>query len=116
VLGAITAAVCLTGNLVTARTTFELGLVLGLGALLALVSGHLRISAALAVLAALTSPIAGLFLGVAAGVLFLAGRRRVGLTLGVSAMAPTVGVGLLFGNGGHQPYAGEHALVSSWFA
>jgi hypothetical protein len=55
VLGAITAAVCLTGNLVTARTTFELGLVLGLGALLALVSGHLRISAVLAVQAALTA-------------------------------------------------------------
>jgi hypothetical protein len=27
-------------------------------------------------------------------------------------MAPTVAVGLLFGNGGHQSYAGEHALMS----
>jgi hypothetical protein len=32
--GAITAAVCLTGNLVVARTTFAIGLAIGLGALL----------------------------------------------------------------------------------
>jgi hypothetical protein len=112
VLGAITAAVCLTGNLVSARTTFELGLAIGLGAVLVLAYGCLRITALLAVLAALTSPIAGLFLGVAGGALFLAGRRRDGLTLGISAMAPTVAEGLLFGNSGHQSYAGEHALVS----
>jgi hypothetical protein len=112
VLGAITVAVCLTGNLVTGRTTFELGLVLGLGALLVLSYRRLRITAVLAVLAALTSPIAGLFLGVAGGALFLAGRRRDGLIVGISAMVPTVAVGVLFGNGGHQSYAGEHALLS----
>jgi apolipoprotein N-acyltransferase len=38
VLGAVTAAVCLTGNIVVTRTTFALGLAVGLGALLALVS------------------------------------------------------------------------------
>jgi hypothetical protein len=102
VLGAITVAVCLTGNLVTARTTFELGLVLGLGALLVLSYRRLRIIVVLVVLAALTSPIAGLFLGVAGGALFLAGRRRDGLIVGISAMVPTVAVGVLFCNGGHQ--------------
>jgi len=112
VLGAITVAVCLTGNLVTARTTFELGLVLGLGALLVLSYRRLRIIVVLVVLAALTSPIAGLFLGVAGGALFLAGRRRDGLIVGISAMVPTVAVGVLFCNGGHQSYAGEHALLS----
>ena len=40
VAGAIIGAVCLTGNLVTTRTTFALGLALGLGALLAVVSGR----------------------------------------------------------------------------
>jgi hypothetical protein len=65
VLGAIAAAVCLTGNLVAARTTFELGLAVGLEALLLLAYGRLRITAVLAGLAALISPIAGLFLGVA---------------------------------------------------
>jgi hypothetical protein len=111
VLGAITAAVCLTGNLVVTRTTFTVGLVVGLGALLALVSGRLRITSVLSVLAALASPVAGLFLGVAGGALFLAGRRRDGLTLAVSGLVPTIVVGLVFGNGGRQSFAEEHALM-----
>jgi hypothetical protein len=47
VAGAITGAVCLTGNLVVTRSTFALGLALGLGALLALVSGRLRVTSGL---------------------------------------------------------------------
>ena len=110
-LGAIAAAVCLAGNLVVARTTFALGLAVGLGCLLALVSGRLRIASVLSVVAALASPVAGLFLGVAGGALFLSGRRRDGLTLAVSGMAPTIAVGLVFGNGGRQSFAEEHALA-----
>jgi hypothetical protein len=86
VAGAIIGAVCLTGNLVTTRTTFTLGLALGLAALLALLSGRLRVTSALAVLAALNSSVAGLFLGVAGGALFLSGRRREGLTLAVGSL------------------------------
>jgi hypothetical protein len=71
VSGAITATVCLTGNLVITRTTFALGLAVGLGALVALVSGRPRVTPVLSVLAALFSPVAGLFLGVAGGALFL---------------------------------------------
>jgi hypothetical protein len=108
--GAIVGAVCLTGNLVTARTTFTLGLALGLGALLALLSGRLLVTSALSVLVALNSSVAGLFLGVAGGALFLSGQRRGGLTLAVSVLVPTVVVGLAFGNGGRQPFADEHAL------
>ena len=111
VAGAITAAVCLTGNLVATRTTFALGLAVGLGALLAFVSGRVRVAAVLSVLAALSSPVAGLFLGVAGGALFLSGRRRGGVTLGVSAMVPTVAVGLAFGNGGDQTFAAGQALM-----
>jgi hypothetical protein len=110
VVGAIVGAVCLTGNLVTTRTTFALGLAFGLGALLALVSGRLRVTSGLAVLTALNSTVAGLFLGVAAGALFLSGQRRGGLTLAVSALVPTVIVGLAFGNGGHQPFAADQAV------
>ena len=44
VAGAIVAAVCLTGNLVVTRTTFALGLALGLGALLAFASGRVRVA------------------------------------------------------------------------
>ena len=91
-------------------TTFALGLALGLGALLALISGRLRITSLLAVVTALASSVAGLFLAIAAGALFLSGRRRGGVMLAVSALVPTVVVGLAFGNGGRQPFVDEHAL------
>lgn len=111
VAGALTAAVCLTGNLVVTRTTFALGLAIALGAVLALVSGRLRVTSVLAVLAPLASPVAGLFLGVAGGAFFLSGRRRAGVTLAVSAMVPTMAVALAFGNGGYQTFAAKHALM-----
>jgi hypothetical protein len=41
----------------------------GLGALIALVVGRLRVASGLSILAALTSPVVGLFLGVAGGAL-----------------------------------------------
>jgi hypothetical protein len=112
VAGALTGAVFLTGNLLVTRTTFALALVMALGALLALVSGRLRISSMLSVLAALTSPVAGLFLGVAGGALFLSGRRRDGVVLGVSGLVPTVAIALAFGNGGHQTFGTTQALLS----
>ncbi len=111
VIGAITGAVCLAGNLVVTRTTFELALAVGLGALLALAGGRLWLASVLSVVAALTSGVTGLFLGVAGGALFLSGRRRDGITLAVSGMVPTVAVGVAFGNGGRQSFAEEHALV-----
>jgi hypothetical protein len=112
VAGAIVGAVCLTGNLVVTRTTFALGLAVALGALLALVSGRLRLTSGLSVLAPLASPVAGLFLAVAGGALFLSGRRREGVTLAVSALVPTIAISLAFGNGGYQTFAGKQALVS----
>jgi hypothetical protein len=111
VAGAITAAICLTGNLVITRTTFALGLAVALGALLALVSGRLRITAMLSVLAALASPVAGLFLGLAGGALFLSGQRRAGVMLALSGMVPTVAMTLAFGNGGYQTFGARQALM-----
>jgi hypothetical protein len=111
VAGALAGAVCFTGNLVVTRTTFALALAMSLGALLALVSGRMRISSVLSLVAALTSPVAGLFLGVAGGALFLSGRRRVGVVLGVSGLVPTVAIGLAFGNGGYQTFGAKQALL-----
>jgi hypothetical protein len=111
VAGAMIAAVSLAGNLVVTRTTFTVGLAVGLGALIALVSSRLIIASALAVLAALASPVAGLFLGVAAGALFLSGQRRGGVTLALSALVPIFAMGLAFGNGGRQSFAERHALT-----
>jgi hypothetical protein len=111
VAGAIIGAVCLTGNLVTSRTTFALGLALGLGALLAVALGRAWVASVLSVLSALSSPVAGLFLGVAGGALFLTGRRRGGVTLAVSGLVPTVAIGLAFGNVGRQTFAEKQALA-----
>jgi len=111
VAGAIIGAVCLTGNLVTSRTTFALGLGLGLGALLAVVLGRAWVASVLSVLSALSSPVAGLFLGVAGGALFLTGRRRGGVTLAVSGLVPTMAIGLAFGNVGRQTFAENQALA-----
>ena len=110
--GAITAALCLAGNLVTTRTTFALGLALALGALVALVAGRLRITSLLCVLAALCSPVAGLFLAVAGVALFLSGRRRGGVILALTALVPTIAAELAFGNGGRQSFGLQHAVLS----
>jgi hypothetical protein len=111
IAGAIIAAVCLSGNLVVGRTTFALGLAVALGAVLALASGRLHVTSVLSVLAALMSPVDGLFLGVAGGALFLSGRRRDGVILGVSGLVPTIAVGLAFGNGGYQTFGLKQALI-----
>jgi hypothetical protein len=80
VAGAVLGAVCFAGNLVSGRTTFALGVAFGLLGLLAVTasrpSGWRRAGAAGAVvLAATTSPVAGLFAGLA-GVALLASRWR----------------------------------------
>jgi hypothetical protein len=111
VAGAIVGAVCLTGNLVTTRTTFALGLALGLAALLTLVSRRLWVASMLSVFAALSSPVAGLFLAVAGGALFLTGRRRGGVALALSGLVPTLAVAMAFGNVGRQTFAGKQALA-----
>ncbi len=110
--GAITAALCLAGNLVTTRTTFALGFALGLGALVALVAGRLRIMSVLCVLAALCSPVAGLFLAVAGVALLLSGRWRGGVLIALTALVPTIAVELAFGNGGRQSFGLQHAVLS----
>jgi hypothetical protein len=112
VAGSIMAAICLAGNLVTTRTTFALGLALGLGALVALVAGRLRVTSVLCVLAALCSPVAGLFLAVAGFALVLSGRWRNGVIITLTALAPTVAMELAFGNGGRQSFGLQHAVLS----
>jgi hypothetical protein len=101
-LGAVLGAVCFAGNLVSGRTTFALGVAFGLLGLLALTapwSAAWRRTAAAAavVLAATTSPVAGLFAGLAGVALLIpqwrdAEKRWDGVTLAVSAavgLAPT---------------------------
>jgi hypothetical protein len=114
-------AVCFAGNLVSGRITYALGVVFGLLALLALtqlqrVSTESRLwkrgwwwalgALVGAALAAVTSPVAGLFVGLAGVALSLAGAGRSrlsvlgGALLVVGAALPMGVVALFFGSGG----------------
>ena len=82
------AAAALTGNAVSGRVTFGLGVALGLGALAVVFAwrrrqqGHVEVwaravlTSLLAGLATAASPVAGLFLGLVAAALWIRGRRR----------------------------------------
>ena len=112
VAGGVVAALGLAGNLASSRTTFVLGLAIALGALLAVAYHRRWLAVLLAVLTALTSPVAALFLTLAGVALALSGHRRTGIWLSASAAGPTIIVGLLFGNGGLMPFGpGQAALA-----
>jgi hypothetical protein len=100
-LGALLGAVGITGNLVSGRVTYALGVFLGLAALLALTYPRLRwLAAVLALAASATSPVAGLFLGLAGAALLASGRIASGFLVGVPAAIP-LGVSAVFlGDGG----------------
>ncbi|MFE9919099.1 hypothetical protein ACFYPG_28470 [Micromonospora sp. NPDC005553] len=116
-LGSLVGVVTLTGNLVSGRVTYALGVAFGLAALLPLTLGHsdaytgqgrtdgrtllrLGLGAAGALLASATSPVAGLFVGLAGVALLLSRRYADGLALGVAAAVPLAATALLFGDGG----------------
>lgn len=120
---AVYAALALTGNAVSGRVTFGLGLLLGLGAL-ALVFALRRadegrvergvrgvLVAALADLATAASPVAGLFLGLVAAALWLRGRRRASLALGVLPVLVVAATAAVFPFFGVQPMSWRTALV-----
>ncbi|MFC5922425.1 hypothetical protein [Micromonospora vulcania] len=119
-LGSLVGVVTLTGNLVSGRVTYALGVAFGLAALLALTRGvpsgrrlsgwRLALAAAGALLASATSPVAGLFVGLVGVALLLARRYADGLTLGIAAAVPLAGTALLFGDGGWMNISRTDAL------
>ncbi|HEY9379006.1 MAG TPA: hypothetical protein VIQ02_18165 [Jiangellaceae bacterium] len=112
VAAGVVAALCLTGNLVSSRTTFIIGLAVAVAALLALACGRPRLSVALAVLTPLASPVAAVFLSLTGVALVLSGRWRAGIWLASAALVPTIITGLIFGNGGSMPFGpGQAALA-----
>jgi hypothetical protein len=91
--------------LLSSRVPFDLGLAIGLGALLLARRRRLWLALVLSVLTALASPVAGAFLGLAFLAWALAGPRRawpLGLT--VAALAPVALLTLVFPEGGTQPF------------
>lgn len=100
-VGSILGVLCVAGNLVSGRVTYALGVAFGVGAALLLTYRGLRwLAAPLALLAAATSPVAGLFLGLAGAALLLSGRAVNGLLLALPAALPVGLAAALFGDGG----------------
>ena len=97
-------------ELLSNRIPFDLGLALGLGALLAARVPRERyvlrgLAVVLAVLCALASPVAGAFLALAFLAWALAGRPRAWpIVLTLTALAPIALLALAFPEGGSQPF------------
>lgn len=92
-------------GLLSSRVPFDLGLAVGLGALLLAQRERRRGALALTVLASLASPVAGAFLALAFLAWALAGpERRWPGTLTVAALAPIALLALAFPEGGSQPF------------
>jgi hypothetical protein len=91
-------------ELFSGRVTFELGLALALGSLLAAVRGRRAGSLALALATPLASPVAGAFLALAGLADALTGFPRRGLALAASALAPILLLALAFPEGGWEPF------------
>ena len=114
---ALYGAFALTGNAVSGRTTYGLGMMLGLAALAVIFAwpDRWRSSAArhkttrgvvagvLSGLAAASSPVAGLFLGIAAAAMWLTGRRVAAYTLGIPPLTVVLLSAWLFPFSGEQP-------------
>jgi hypothetical protein len=99
--GAYSGAVFCVADVVSGRTTFALGAVFALATLIVLPR---RVPAAvLAVLTALSSPVAAAFLGLAAASMVIR-RKPGGWTVGLACTLPVAILGFLFPTGGIQPY------------
>jgi len=126
-LGAVLGAVAFTGNLVSGRVTFAVGVALGLLAVTVLTAGlagrgragWLAGVGGLAALAAAASPVAGLFTGLAGTALLIGAgprHRAGGLALAVGAAVPIAVMAGLFGSGGWMNISRTdtvHAAVAS---
>ena len=90
-------------ELFSCRVPFDLGLAIGLGALLAAQRNRRALALTLAVACALSSPVAGLFLALATLAWALAGNRFP-LFLMLAALAPIGILAVAFPEGGSQPF------------
>jgi hypothetical protein len=112
-VGAVLFAAATAVDLFTGRLAFAFGALPAVGAVLALDRRRSWIAAGLALLTALSSPVAALFLGLAASAYAIgayAGERRLrpalpGLAVAVACLAPVGMLAIAFPEGGHEPFA-----------
>jgi hypothetical protein len=91
--------------LLASRVPFDLGLAIGLGALVLAQRGRRASPLGLAVVCSLTSPVAGAFLALAALAWALGGRaRRFALALMAASLVPIAALAVAFPEGGSQPF------------
>ena len=114
---ALYGAVALTGNAVSGRTTFGLGLMFGLASLAAIFAWpqasrstgawhrmpQTVIAGLLAALATASSPVAGLFVGFVAVAMWLSGRRSAAYTLALPPLVLVLVLSWLFPFSGVEP-------------
>ncbi len=123
-LPAAVGAIALTGNAISGRVTFGLGMLFGVAALLAVFAWSVdarahpwlfRLRAVVIVLlTALTtaaSAVAGLFLGLVAAALWLTGRHRMAYAVGVPPVVVVAVSAWLFPLSGVQPMAWNSAIL-----
>jgi hypothetical protein len=116
-LPAVFGALALTGNAVSGRVTFGLGLLFGLTALVAAFAWPTRtwlrvpVIVALAALTTAASAVAGLLLGLVAAALWLTGDRRLAYALGLPPLAVVAVSAWLFPLSGVQPMSWYSALL-----
>ncbi len=92
-------------GLLASRVPFDLGLAIGLGALVLAQRGRRASALGLAAVCALTSPVAGAFLALAALAWALGGRsRRFALALTAASLVPIAALTVAFPEGGSQPF------------
>ncbi len=90
--------------LLSSRVPYDLGLAIGLAALL-LARPHPRVALVLCPLCSLASPVAGAFLALALLAWAIEGsRRRLALWMALAALVPIGLLALLFPEGGTQPF------------
>ena len=93
-------------SLLSSRVPFDLGLAVGLGALLLARRRRLALALTLSVLTTLASPVAGAFLALAYVAWLLTGPERAWpAALAIAALAPIALLALAFPEGGTQPFA-----------
>ncbi len=120
---AVYTAVALTGDAVSGRVTFGLGVFFGLVSLAALfvrpaspngvhaVWWRLASASLFAGITTASSPVAGLFLGLVAVSLWLNGQRRASLAMGATPVVVFLSAALLFPSGGVEPMSWIHVVL-----
>lgn len=105
--GAIWFGAATATTLVNGRMPFGLGVAFALASLLALQRGRPRLAAGMALLAALSSPVAGVFLAMAtlAVAITVVSMRRPALWITAAAIAAPALLSAAFPEGGFQPFA-----------